>query len=273
MPALSMPIANTVGLPEASAKVWSWWIGLKSPEAPAYFTKLVRASLATRISGRASPSSTSSQKRLFAGMAISLSVIDDLAGLDADGARAGHQRALGVAVLGLRHREGHGAAALARLLVHVDDRAHRGQHVAGVDGGEELELLLAVQHTLEVEGQARPAPPVLVPVGDGLQERHRRHDAARLLGGVALVEVQRIVVLDRARELLDLAALDVHGHGLARPAPGAPVDRHRILLGVCRTAPASVAARDRSGKLRRGVDRPRTMARCPMDRRRSPANP
>jgi hypothetical protein len=99
-----------------------------------------------------------------------------------------------------------------------------------VDGGEELELLLAVQHPLEVEGQARPAPPV-VPVRDGLQEGHRGHDAAGLFRRVALVVVQRIIVLDRARELLDLAALHVHGHGLARPADCALVDRHRILLG------------------------------------------
>src|SRR5580704_1652622 len=230
MPALSMPMANTVGLPEASAKVWSWWIGLKSPEAPAYFTKSVRVSLSTRTSGRRSPSLTSSQKRLVAGMAISLSVLDDLAGLDADGARAGHQRALVVAVLRLRHREGHGAAALARLLVDVHDLAHRGQHVAGVDRGEELEFLLAVQHALEIEGQARPAPPV-VPVRNGLQERHRGHDAAGLFRRVALVVVQRIIVLDRARELPDLAALHVHRHGLARPADCILVDRHRILLG------------------------------------------
>src|SRR6185295_11409651 len=247
MLALSMPIANTVGFPEASAKVWLWWIGLKSPEAPAYLTKSVRVSLSTRTSGRASPSLTSSQKRLVAGMAIFLSVLDDLTGLDADGARAGHQRALGVAVLRLRHREGHGASALARLLVHVDDLAHRGQHVAGVDRGEELELLLAVQHALEVEGQTRAAPPV-VPVGDGLQECHRGHDAAGLPGRVAFIVVQRIIVLDGACELPDLAALHVHGHGLARPADCALVDRHRILLGGRAEPPASVAGGAGGGK-------------------------
>src|SRR4030095_7439453 len=104
MPALSMPIAKTVGFPEASAQVWAWCIGLKSPEAPAYLTKSVRVSLSTRISGKVSPSFTSSQKRSVAAMAGSLSVLDDLAGLDADGACAGHPSALGGAGITLRGR-------------------------------------------------------------------------------------------------------------------------------------------------------------------------
>jgi hypothetical protein len=69
MPAFSIPMANTVGFPDASANVWSWWIGLKSLEAPAYLTKSVRVSFSTLTSGRASPSLTSSQERLLAAMA------------------------------------------------------------------------------------------------------------------------------------------------------------------------------------------------------------
>src|SRR5262245_44213587 len=95
MLALSMPMAKTVGLPDASANVWSWWIGLKSPEAPAYFTKSVRVNFSTLTSGSAWPSFTSSQYGVVVGIVASplASVLHDLAGLDPHRAGPRHQLA------------------------------------------------------------------------------------------------------------------------------------------------------------------------------------
>src|SRR5262249_52942726 len=142
-----------------------------------------------------------------------LSVLDDLTGLDADGARASDHRSLLVPVLGLGHGEGHDAAALAGLLVDVHHRADRREDIAHVDRREEFVFLLAVHPPLEVEGKTG-SPASVVPVADRLQEGERWHDPARLARSVGLVEVQWVFVLDRASELCDLATLDVHGYRL-----------------------------------------------------------
>ena len=52
---MSMPWPNTDGLPTWVAIVSSWCIGLKSPDAPAYFTKWVRERFSTTSGGAASP--------------------------------------------------------------------------------------------------------------------------------------------------------------------------------------------------------------------------
>src|SRR6185369_4164774 len=56
-PIESIPWPNTEGLPTCDAIVSSWCIGLKSPEAPAYFTNIVRVS-AGNSSVRWSPTCT-----------------------------------------------------------------------------------------------------------------------------------------------------------------------------------------------------------------------
>src|SRR5882724_9630918 len=156
-----------------------------------------------------------------------LSVLHDLAGLDADLPRAGHHLAALVGEIGLGHAERHGAAPLAGLLVEVDDAAHRGEGVAGQHRLEELVFLLTVQRALEVEG-GTDAPAPVVPEAQGLKERDRSPHARRLGPRVLLVEVERVVVLDGPGELADLAPLDAHGHGLALPADVAPVDGHPV---------------------------------------------
>ena len=60
MPIESIPWPNTLGRPAAWAATSSWCIGLKSPDAPAYWTRSVRVSLWVN-DGASSPTCTSSK--------------------------------------------------------------------------------------------------------------------------------------------------------------------------------------------------------------------
>src|SRR5580658_9591331 len=55
----NMPWPKALGWPAAWAVTSSWCIGLKSPDAPAYFTRSVRVSLC-ETTGASSPTLTSS---------------------------------------------------------------------------------------------------------------------------------------------------------------------------------------------------------------------
>src|SRR5437899_5573904 len=141
-----MPWPNTLGWPAIWANVSSWWMGLKSPEAPAYRTRSVRLRFSTTTGGSSSPSFTSSKKRrALINILRSRLRLHRALGLD-EGAPAvgGHLAAL-VGELGLGDDEQHLPAALALLLEDVLRPPAGGQHVAGSDRPQVLELLLAVQ--------------------------------------------------------------------------------------------------------------------------------
>ena len=60
----NMPCPKTLGCPAALAATSSWCIGLKSPDAPAYFTRSVRVSVCV-TTGASSPTFTSSKDSFF----------------------------------------------------------------------------------------------------------------------------------------------------------------------------------------------------------------
>src|SRR3989442_14087975 len=138
-PAVSIPWPKTVGLPAMRANSSSWWIGLKSPEAPAYRTRSVRVRCSTTNGGIACPSCTSSNEQAI------VSLLYRALGLDRGVARVRDDLAALVPELGLPDHEEHLAPAPPFLLEHVLGARAEREHVAGVDGSHVLELLLAVE--------------------------------------------------------------------------------------------------------------------------------
>src|SRR5262249_15533818 len=83
-----------------------------------------------------------------------LGLLGWLLGLDDGAARLGDQRAALVAELGDDDTEAHAAAALARLLVVLDDLRLAGKHLPSPgEGAVEHVLLLAVQDAPQVEAE------------------------------------------------------------------------------------------------------------------------
>src|ERR1700734_404758 len=135
----NMPCPNTLGCPACWAATSSWCIGLKSPDAPAYFTRSVRVSGCV-ITGASSPTCTSSKDSFFSPIVTtSLGPVDQV--------EAGRPHRLArrlVAPVGLRADEGP-RPPLGLLLVGVGDGTFADEHVAHLHRAVVEELLLAVQ--------------------------------------------------------------------------------------------------------------------------------
>src|SRR5436305_5935322 len=217
------------GSPTALANSGSMWIGLKSPEAPAYRCGRYLSGV-TRSSSIWSPSFTSASS-------------DDV-GPDA----ANRLVAVLVARDRLEHEE-----VVAALLVDVGELDVGRDLVTGADGLAPDELLAAVQHLHQVDAHVRVEhgrPHRGRRVDD--REHRRRHDVAeaRGLGGFAVV-VDRLGLAHRVRGLADLLAPDLVGTrrpGLALLAlvcchrlsfPYACLPRPRQPLGRPRAPPRS----------------------------------
>src|SRR5208282_3393556 len=111
---------------------------------------------------------------------------------------------------------------------------HAGQRVAHKDRLEELELLLAVQDTAQVEAAKTGTGGLVGPKRAGLQKRDRYRDSAHFLPRQFRVEVERIWVFDRAGELAHLAPIDVHLEWFAGFSDGALVGH--MVQPLCRTS-------------------------------------
>src|SRR4051812_12557293 len=176
-----MPWAKTPGYPATpTANSRSVCSGLKSPEAPAYWTIRVRFRSSTTTSCRVSPTLTPPIRS-----AISVLPFGD----DADGPRGDHQLAVTVPELGedLAEAEQSGPARLGPAA----PRAHAaGEGGADLQRAVVLEVLLGVQSAAALTRQAGPAArpdPLLagpgpqrvvgVVVGGGHGERRRRDRA------------------------------------------------------------------------------------------------
>src|SRR5262249_11319882 len=168
------------------------------------------------------------------------SPLDRALGLDGRVARVGHHLAALVPVFRLADDEEHLPAPLPLLLEHLLGARAEGQDVAGADGLQVLELLLAVQEVavVELDRRARLAE-VADPVGDR-HEEGRRRDRAR---GIAVLG---LVVLHRLRELADLPELDLH-----RPFGPPHADQRTIDLGHFTTLSAGRRARGSRWRRRR----------------------
>src|SRR5712691_2592950 len=173
-------------MPAAFANASSWWMGLKSPDAPAYRVSWICWMGSFTRAGISRPTSTSS-KYTVAYFTTPASEPDD-----DDVAHHGHDVILPVGDDGLPHDEGHGPRAPG-LLVDVHDPGAAEVGLPRADRLPLLELLLAVQDARDVGAEIaeeRARVLALVPEGDG--EGGRRDDVAPF-GGTAdlVVEVER----------------------------------------------------------------------------------
>src|SRR5437867_4999513 len=131
---------------------------------------------------------------------------------------------------GLANHERHRPAP-SGLLVDVDDLGPAQIGLAGLQRAEQLELLLAVQDPRNIGAQvAEHRAGVGRLVAERDRERRRRDQIAPLGGrSDPVVEIERVEVADRPRELLDLPALhrDRVGGILLADQGLADRDRHR----------------------------------------------
>src|SRR5262249_1966361 len=128
----------------------------------------------------------------------------------------------------LAHDERH-RAATARLLVDVEHPGAAEIRLAWNELPVDLELLFAVEQPGDVDAevaQQRPGVGGLVAERDG--EGRRRDDVApRRRGADSVVQVERIQIAERPREILEAAALDGHRNGRVLFADDRLVDGDR----------------------------------------------
>src|SRR6218665_2858874 len=137
-----MPCANTSSRPALRAKSMSMWIGLWSPEAPAYSASVVREIAGNCSAGMLSPTCMSCN----AGVAM-LSCLHELA-LHQGCAQIGDVHAVLVADARLLDQE---LECSALLVVDVDDFLVVAEGVGGVGLRVVFVGLLRVQQALEVD--------------------------------------------------------------------------------------------------------------------------
>src|SRR3954451_20592242 len=198
------------GSPTALANSGSMWIGLKSPEAPAYRCGRYLSGV-TFSSGMESPSFSS----LSSGISDSS---DDVGPGSLDGL-------LPVLVGGDRLED---VEPLAVLLVDLLARRRRLDHVAIADRLVPLELLRAVQHRGEVDPDSG--------IEDGRPHRagavddaeHRRGDQVAEPGRLGRIVIAMDVAPspDRVRELADLLGTHLVAGGWPLLPDGVGLERH-----------------------------------------------
>src|SRR5919106_4228346 len=220
---VNMPCEMTPGRPTILANSSFQWIGLKSPEAPAYITSWARSTRLDR-SGRSSPMFTCSKP----------SAISSLLGGRAAGDERGPGHAHHLAVR-VRHRRLDGQELVWSPRRDLGDPGCRGEGVAGVDGAAVLEFLGAVHHERVVEPE--------VWVGDHggprLHVQHRgegrRGKVLRkpgLLGGLSLM-IDGVRLSHGGGELADLLPPDLVRHaGILLPDERG-VQRHPLHPQLC----------------------------------------
>src|SRR5256712_6319205 len=154
---------------------------------------------------------------------------------------------------GLADDERHGAA-LAGLLVEVHDLRPAEVRLARGELPEDLELLLAVEHTRDVDAEiAEQRARVRALVAEGHGEGPRRYPIAqRGRRSDSIVQIERIQIPDGSREFFDLSPFDRHREGRVLLADDGPVDldRHQARPSVSSSValaralmPTGVAAR------------------------------